>query len=150
MLNCEHWGAVLPVGFQIRSDFGIAVIRFYGQVLVREVAEANLSYLDHPGFDGTFHVLMDQADCSLPDSFFPEMQKLGYLLEPYYAARDPASRTSIFAPGDICYGVGRMYQSAVSAKVPYAIEVFREPDAALRFAELDPMVPGVRDLLRQS
>ncbi|MGR3367562.1 MAG: hypothetical protein ACU0CC_06145 [Sagittula sp.] len=138
----------MPVDYTVHPDLNIVLVLFHGLVRSEENIEAFLDYQQHPDFDGLQNVLMDLAHCRFPDNFFVEMRALAERLRPYYQTRDPRSRTSIYAPGDVAYGVSRLYRSRVNPDAPYPIGVFRTAEAALDFADLDPRSPDVRGLLR--
>ncbi|EBA05861.1 hypothetical protein [Sagittula stellata] len=138
----------MPVDYTVHPDLSIVLVLFHGTVRTEENIEAFLNYRRHPDFDGLQNVLMDLAHCRFPDNFFAEMRALGDRMRPYYQTRDPRSRTSIYAPGNVAYGVSRLYRSRVNPDAPYPIGVFRTAEAALDFAGLDPHAPGLRGLLR--
>lgn len=138
----------MPVGFTIRPDFEVMVALFHGVVSVNDIRHAFKEYQRDPAFDGRYCVLMDLAYCSFPDDHFDDYRQLAHSLRPHYATRDAQSRTSFFAPGDVAYGMSRMYQSIAEGKAGYSIEVFRTAKEALRFARIDPEAPGAADLLR--
>ncbi len=138
----------MPVDFTVHPDLNVVVVLCHGVVRTSENVEAYLAYHRHPAFDGLQHVLMDLAHCRFPDNFFEEMRELSVKLAPYYASRDPRSRTSIFAPGNVAYGMSKLYRSRVNPEAPYPIGVFRTAAEALEYAELDPEDPVARGLLR--
>ncbi|WP_141135124.1 hypothetical protein [Puniceibacterium sediminis] len=113
------------------------------------IRDTFVAYQKDPAFDGRYCVLMDLADCSFPDESFDDYMQLAYRLRPHYAARDPNSRTSFFAPGDVAYGMSRMYKTIAEDGAGFAIDVFRTAEDALRFAKVDPQAPGAADLLRR-
>ena len=140
----------MPVDYTIHPDLGIVLVLFYGLVRTEENVEAFLDYRRHPDFDGLQNVLLDLADCRFPDNFFEEMRMLADRLGPYYATRDPRSRTSIFAPGDVAYGMSKLYRTSVNPRAPYPIGVFRSADEALSFAGLEPGDVRTHGLLRRA
>jgi hypothetical protein len=141
-------GVGVPVSYVVKPELNIVLVRFEGDVHVDENIDVFLDYLADPRFDGRHNILVDVVDCGFPDSYYADTQRLAFKLEPYYAARHPESRTSIYAPADVAFGTARMYAFAAADRAPYAIEVFRTAEEALRFAELDPSDDRVRGLLR--
>ncbi|MGP6087606.1 hypothetical protein [Antarctobacter jejuensis] len=109
--------------------------------------ETLLRYRSDPLFDGGQHILLDVMDCTFPENFFAETARLAHRLTAYHEARDPRARTSIFAPGKVNFGICKLYRDAVRARMPYPLDVFRDPESALVYAELDPRDPEVRTLL---
>jgi hypothetical protein len=138
----------VPVSYVVKPDLNIVLVRFEGDVDVDENINVFLDYLADPQFNGRHNILMDLVDCGFPDRYFADTRRLAFKLEPYYAARHPESRTSIYAPADVAFGTSRMYAFVAEEKASHAIEVFRTTEEALRFAELDPSDDRVRGLLR--
>ena len=93
-------------------------------------------YMADPAFDGHFNLLFILKDCAFPDQSFQDTQRLTYLMEPFYAQRDQHSRTAIYAPDDLSFGMGRMYHSLADRKTDYEIAVFRELPEAFSFLNL--------------
>ncbi|MBS0125808.1 hypothetical protein [Thetidibacter halocola] len=114
---------------------------------MQEIWEAFLAHQAGPDFDGNRHVLMDQSDCTFHNTFYEDVRNLGMRLESHYAVRTERSRTAFYCPGDIAFGMSRMYKSIVETKVPFQITVVRSVDEALRFVGIDPERPGARALL---
>lgn len=138
----------MSMKYTVYPDLGVTVFTFRGDVFIQDNVAILLQYLQDPLFDGRQNVLFDVADCSFPDTYYSDMMRLTYKLEPYYAMRDPASCTGFYAPDDLAYGMSRMYMSAVGAKASHALEVFRTVAEALRYVGLDPLDPNAQALLR--
>lgn len=137
----------MPASFRVFPHFNIVLVLFRDDITVDQNIETLLEYRSDPLFDGGQHILLDVNDCRFPDGFFAETARLASRLTAYHTARDPRARTSIFAPGKVNFGICRLYRDAVRAKMPYSLDVFRDPDSALAYAELDPRDPEVRILL---
>ncbi|WP_146584977.1 hypothetical protein [Puniceibacterium confluentis] len=138
----------MPVSYAIRPELGVMVALFHGSVTVEHIRDAFMDYQQHPDFDGRYSVLMDQAECSFPVGCYDDYRQLAYRLRPHYAARHPSSRTAFFAPGDIAYGMSRMYKAIAEESAGFSIEVFRTAGEALRFVGVDPLAHGAATLLR--
>lgn len=138
----------MPVDYTIRADLNLVLVVFSGLVRAEENIAAVEAYRTGPGYDPLHHLLMDLAECRFPTAFFADMRLLRDRLGYHYKARDPRSHTSIFAPGDVAYGMGRLFRSSVNRDAPNPVGVFRRAEEALRFVDLDPVRPEARRLLR--
>lgn len=138
----------MPVDHAVHPEFNIVLVVFRGLVTAQENVDAVREYRSGPRYDPMHHVLMDLAECRFPDDFFAQMREMSERLRHHYVARDPRSVTSIYAPGNVAYGMGRLYKTSVNPNAPYRVEVFRTQAEALRFADLDPDVQRVQGLLR--
>ncbi|SNS18085.1 hypothetical protein [Antarctobacter heliothermus] len=140
----------MPATYRVLPQLNIVLVLFRGDITVDQNVETLLRYRSDPLFDGGQHTLLDVMDCTFPDGFFAETARLANRLRPYHEARDPRARSSIFAPGKVNYGICKLYRDAVQAKLPYPVDVFRDPESALRFLDLDPVDIEVRGLLGQA
>ncbi|MCR9275330.1 MULTISPECIES: hypothetical protein [Mameliella] len=131
----------MPVTFEVLPGFNLVLVHFRGEVGTEEHIESFLEYAAHPLYDRHQHALVDMADCTLHDAYFADMQRLAYRLKGYYAERDHASRTSVYAPGDVVYGMSRMYQSITDGLSPWETGVFRTRDEAMAFVDVAPESP---------
>ncbi len=137
----------MPASYQVLPHLNIVLVLFRGNITVDQNIETLLRYRADPLFDGGQHILLDVMDCKFPDNFFAETARLAHRLTAYHEARDPRARTSIFAPGKVNFGICKLYRDSVRARMPYPLDVFRDPQSALLYAELDLMDPEVRVLL---
>lgn len=138
----------MPVDYSVRSDLGLVLVTFTGLVRAEENVTALMQYRDSEVYDPLLHVLMDLADCRFPETVFAEMQDMSRRLAPYYRARDPRSHTSIYAPTNVGWGMGRLFRSMINPDAPNPVRAFRDAPSALRFVDLDPGDPLVQGLLR--
>lgn len=139
----------MPATYRVMPQLNIVLVLFRGDITVDQNVETLLRYRSDPLFDGGQHTLLDVMDCTFPEGFFAETARLANRLRSYHEARDPRARSSIFAPGKVNYGICKLYRDAVQAKMPYPVDVFRDPESALRYLDLDPADRRVRGLLGQ-
>lgn len=137
----------MPASYRIYPHLNIVLVLFRGDITVDQNVETLTRYREDPLFDGGQHILLDVMDCRFPENFFAEMGRIAQRLTAYHEARDPRARTSIFAPGKVNFGICKLYRDTVRARMPYPLDVFRDPESALVYAELDPRDPEVRGLL---
>lgn len=131
----------MPVTFQILPDFNLVLARFHGEVGTEEHIASFEEYARHPLFDCRQHALVDLSDCTLDDAYFDDMQRLAYRLKDYYAVRALSSKTAVYAPGDVVFGMSRMYQSIADGVSPWEIGVFRRRERAMGFLGIRPQTP---------
>lgn len=137
----------MPIRYKILSDLDLVVAHFFGEVGTEEHIASFLEYAAEPLFDGRQNVLVDMSRCTLEDAFFADMQRLAYRLKTYYEVRALTSKTSIYAPGDVVYGMSRMYQSISEATSPWKLDVFRDLDDALGYLGFGIGSPAARQVL---
>ena len=138
----------MPVDYRIYPDFGIVQVVFSGLVRAIENIAAVEDYRNSAGYDPLLHILMDLADCSFPSDLFADMMLLKQRLGLHYRTRDPRSHTAIYAPGNVAFGMARLFRSAANPDAPNPVKAFRHAGDALRFVDLDPSRPEVARLLR--
>ncbi|SNS13949.1 hypothetical protein [Antarctobacter heliothermus] len=126
----------MPVTFKVLPEANLVLSWFRGDVSTAQHIAAFQAYTADPLFDGMQHVLIDMSDCTLESSYFDDMLRLAYQMKNYYTVRDLSSKTSVYAPGDVAYGMSRMYQSITEGNSPWAFGVFRTRKEAMGFADI--------------
>ncbi|SMX38972.1 hypothetical protein [Maliponia aquimaris] len=137
----------MPITYSILPDLGLVLVRFEGEVRTDEHVESFLAYAADPRFDGRQDVLLDLEAGSFNMSNFEEIQVLAYRLKGYYAVRDPGSKTSIWAPGDVTFGMCRMYQSIAEVSGSLKVGVFRTREETMGYLGFAPGVARTRQLI---
>ncbi|SMX28181.1 hypothetical protein TRP8649_02296 [Pelagimonas phthalicica] len=140
----------MPIARRILPEFGLTFVRYFGDVTVKENLDCFLGYIDDPQFDPNFHVLVDQESCTLSEATYSEMRRLAYCLLPYYKARGRASRTALYGPTDVQFGISRLYESVSETYVDRDVGVFRTQEEALAYLGYDPEDQELFDTLWQS
>ena len=128
----------MPIAFEVLPDLNLCLAKFRGEVSTEEHIASFLEYTRHPLFDGKQHALVDMKDCLLENTYFDDMQRLAYQLKDYYEARDLSSRTSVYAPGDVVFGMSRMFQSIADGNSPWEMDVFRTRKEAMAYLDIAP------------
>tara|TARA_R100000750_G_scaffold45209_1_gene30354 strand:+ start:3617 stop:4120 length:504 start_codon:yes stop_codon:yes gene_type:complete len=131
-------GFDVPVTFKVLPEINLVLSWFRGDVSTAQHIASFQAYAADPLFDGKQHVLVDMSDCTLESSYFDDMQRLAYQMKSYYSVRDLSSKTSAYAPGDVAYGMSRMYQSITEGNSPWAFGVFRTRHEAIAFVDIQP------------
>ncbi|MGP6087704.1 hypothetical protein [Antarctobacter jejuensis] len=131
----------MPIRYEILTDLELVLVHFLGEVGCEEHISSFQDYAADPQFDGRQHVLIDLTHCRLDNSYFEDMQRLAYRLKGYYGVRALTSRTALYAPGDVVFGMSRMYQSIAAGVSPWEIGVFRTLANAMGFVGLHPDTP---------
>ncbi len=134
----------LPIRYKILTDLNLVAVHFLGEIGSEEHIASFLDYAADPQFDGRQHALVDMSECKLDTSYFEDMQRLAYRLKGYYEVRALTSRTAVYAPGDVVYGMSRMYQSIAEGESPWELGVFRTLPEAMSFVGLAPDTAGAR------
>jgi hypothetical protein len=86
--------------------------------------------LRHPDWKPGIPILIDHSDLNVGPLTVDGMMKLANMID---AARVElgSSRMAIFVPGDLGYGLGRMWQVYIEGKWDGASELFRSKEDAL-------------------
>jgi len=123
----------VPVQYYIHPDLRLTVVKYAGDVTVRDNVDCFLEYIRDPLFDPDYTMLVDQPESTLTQADFNQMHLLSSLLRPYYDARNPAALTGFYCPEDVLYGVTRMYLMISESKVDRPVGVFRTREECLEF-----------------
>lgn len=137
----------MPASYDILPDHNLFVVRFEGNITVDQNMECLLAYHADPLSDSGHHMLLDVEECRFPDRFFEETQRIVERLRPYHTGRDPRARTAIYAPTKVNFGICKLYERAVKARMPYPLIVTRDAEEALAYVDLNPKDAGMRALL---
>ena len=117
------------IQFHTDTEHGVRIATFHGTVDDHELLHAYRSQLADPGYDASLNDLVDLRAVQGLDvgaaalrelmKLFSRVDSLGY-----------ATRLAIVAPGDLGYGLGRMYEM-MRAGAPEEVGVFRDAGEAL-------------------
>lgn len=139
----------MPVNYRILPEFNLVLVHFQGEVGAQEHIDSFRKYTDEPQFDGRQHILLDLSECRFDTTYFREMQQLAYLLKGYYQVRAHTSKTAVWAPGDVVFGMSRMYQAISEGDSPWELGIFRTKVEALEFLGFAQDSPQEAAMLRE-
>ena len=114
-----------PIEFSVDREAGVRLAAFCGVVTDADLMEAYESLLGDPAYDPTLH---DFVDMSGVERLEISANAIRELIKRYARVDELGIRTklAIFAPSDVAFGMGRMYEMLRGDDVPEEIRVFRE------------------------
>ena len=132
----------MPISYRIVHEKKLVVARGYGVFTPGDVYDYQHEVWSEPGVIG-YDELVDMthvSEVSLPSAH--KIQELASIAARMDEASTP-SRFAIVAPGDLAYGLGRMFQvyREADARSSKEVGVFRSLDQALVFLHLTELPP---------
>jgi hypothetical protein len=124
-------GITIPIHFQIDHDRRIVMARCVGTMTDRDVFDYQRSAWSGPETTG-YDEIMDMSETE--DIAVPSAQRVRDLatVSAGMDTRVPTSKFAIVAPGDLAYGLGRMYQAyrQLDERSTKQVAVFRTMEEA--------------------
>ena len=115
--------------FEIHND--VVILRVVGGATFAEITDALKQYFPCV----TKHLIWDYTDGTLVNVTSEQFNSVPELSKQYFINRS-GGRTAFACPGDLVYGMFRMYTAFADNKnMPYRYEVFRSFNDALQWVE---------------
>ncbi|HZM71183.1 MAG TPA: hypothetical protein VFB95_12565 [Candidatus Cryosericum sp.] len=133
----------MPIEYRIDHASHRVLAEGYGKVTDEDVFVYQREVWSRSDVQG-YDELVDMSDATtIEEGSSDRMRELAALS----AAADPpqgSSRFAIVAPGDLAFGVGRMYQAyrQLNDRTTKQVAVFREREAAIRWLDGEEPAPG--------
>jgi len=129
----------MPVTYTIIKDMGLVVSCHRGITDDDEMIAAYTAMYADSDFDLAFYKLIDlrEADSRGRDS--QALRSLAERTRSHYTRTDTKSKVAIIAPGDLSFGLGRMYNSFTDENAE-DVAVFRSTTEACNWLEIDPCI----------
>ncbi len=128
----------MPARYSVHPEINVVFIRYEGTVETEEVVDAYKAYCESAQYDAAYNHLIDMSGATTLNIDFARMIFLVSRISALSTLRATGCKTALFAPGDVQFGVGRMYQSIAEVKVDFEIGVFRASDESVTFLGLNP------------
>lgn len=128
----------MPVTFSMLPSFGVTSFQSFGESSLDECITAIESYVRHPDFDGSHHLLFDQTHYLLGSETYSRLAELAPSLAFLFDARTPQSKTAFYCPEDLQYAAARLYEVISASRTSRQIGVFRTRSEATSFLGIDP------------
>ena len=125
----------MPITHSILADRRVVVTRITGTIDNEEMLEAYRRLYSDPGWSPGFHEVADFRTANMREVTNDAVEQVGELSE--RMARGTPFKTAVIAPGDLPFGLARMYE-ALAAESPEEVRVFRDAARALAWLELEP------------
>jgi len=123
----------MPVGFKLLSEPPLLHVWLSGKVGLPDLLDRHKRYGGDPGFQPGVDELFDIRGATEIDLTFTQMRTLRHKKKAYYAQAPHKVRCAIIAPGDVQFGMGRMYATLADLAGDQNVEVFRKADLAMAF-----------------
>ena len=140
-MNPSHVQTV-PITFSYDAGAHRRIVTFRGTISDRELLDAYESLLGDPAYDASTDDFIDLRDVTHMGvtsaglhrliSLFDERDSPGYV-----------TRTAIYAPTDVLYGVSRMFQTMRGEEHPDLLEVFRTLEESLAWLDRKDVAPDI-------
>lgn len=133
------WGLVrMPIEYEIFPDINLALFQYRGRFVSGVLVSGLQALTRDRRYASGLYLIGDMSQCDFGSTRFSHMQDLMYRLEDHLASRATTARTFLFAPGDVTFGMMRMFQMLAEDRSNHEMNVFREFDDGLVFLGVDP------------
>jgi len=123
----------MPATYAIDPARGLVRITQSGRVTVEDSAMVVAALAVDPCWDPALHFLIDMTPVETVAITFADMHAHTARLARGPLRRGPQARSAVVAPGDVCFGTARMFQSLSADGDDDRVGVFRTLDEALAF-----------------
>ena len=130
-----------PITFSYDGSAHRRIVTFRGAISDRELLDAYESLLGDPGYDASTDDFIDLRDVTHMGVTSVGLHRLIAMFD----ERDSPghiTRTAIYAPTDVLYGVSRMFQTMRGEGHPDLLEVFRTIEQALAWLDRNDIAIG--------
>lgn len=110
----------------------LTLVEYSGRVTLSERLRSNRRFAHNGQNTAGYNFLVDFRDASSFEADFGKIISYYRQLAPIFARRNPQSQTAFFAPTDMSYGIGRMFQTVSNTEIQHEIGVFRDPLECIR------------------
>lgn len=117
--------------FRIFAERGLVYLNFSQDTRIAQCLETLGKLAADPNWSADYGLLVDNSRLTSYDGDFSELQHLSGQLEETAAFTCRTIRVAYYAPSDLGFGVARMAQQVLSARLPLDIKVFRDEAQAL-------------------
>lgn len=135
----------MPGDFKIFADRRLVYLNFSGDACIEDCLETISGLFASPEWRSDYAVLIDNSGITSYQGDFSELQRFCGRLRDSGALGTATMEIAYYAPSDLGFGIARMTQQVLSARLPLEIHVFREEAPAL--AKLGQRETGVAALL---
>jgi hypothetical protein len=120
----------MPVSYQIHKQIRLVVIKFVGEVTVKDILDDRMRISRDADFDPSFNQLLDFRGATSITLSYSTIWGLAR-----NTVFKPGIKKAIIAPNDVSYGFARMYEG-FSSGLHQQIYVFRRADEAFKWLDI--------------
>lgn len=123
----------MPVKFELNPRGKYFISRWLGKVSDVEILEAYKGFFGGEAWSPSFNALTDLSQADFADVSADGLMKLAEFSKKNYNKHGiSVVKTAVFSPGDLEYGMARVY-GAYTHDVPETVEVFRSYQDAVQW-----------------
>lgn len=120
----------MPASYQIFSDEGFVVARYWGDVTLSDVTGILESYQADPGFRADLPFLVDLSEMRSTSASFGDISAALGMFNRAYSRLGTTTRMGFCAPSGLSYGMARMFVTLASMSDRVRASVHRDLDEA--------------------
>lgn len=121
----------MPFKQAILPDQHAVFTQFTGCTTLAELRDSYARYLEDPAYTPGQTQIFDFEEIDDVDMDYPQVAALVAMTYASYAAQPMITHAAIYAPGDVAFGMARMFELAYGENPHYRILVTRSPREAL-------------------
>ncbi len=143
----QRIGADVPIRFSISLDLDLMYTAWCGRVSIEEFRAIFVRYVEDPNYRPGRTELIDFSDVEHIDANFSSIWSALNLVNAQVPGQVVRTRTVMVAPGDVVFGLARMFQTLAENADGIKVEVYRSATMALDALDLD--FASVEELLER-
>lgn len=122
--------------YSILPEYGLLWKRYFGNVTQQQLADLGQQVMSDRRYDRTMSVFDDMRGLKTLDIDYNHISALSRDVRGGFGDCPAPVKFAICAPGDLAYGLGRMFQTLMSDFDKLDIGVFRDIDETLDFLDI--------------
>jgi hypothetical protein len=130
-------GCDVPIKFRISPDLDLVYTAWWGDVSIAEWRQVFSRYLKDPHYRPGRTELTDLSGVGRIDATFNSIWSALNMVNAQLPGEAARTQTLLVTPGEVAFGLARMYQTLAENANGIKVEIYRTPEAALRALNLD-------------
>ena len=122
--------------YSIHPEFSLLCKRLSGHVTHEQLTELGQRAFSDARYEKSMRVFEDLRNLETVDFDYNRVRSLGQSVAKRFTGYSVVIRTAHYAPGDLAFGIARMFQTILSDSQNLDIGVFRDFDEAVDFLGL--------------
>lgn len=127
----------MPCSFKVFSAANLIIVRLWGSIRLDEILEMNAQYSTNTTANSGFLEFVDLSEVTEIDLDFMQVRAIITNREKTVPKDISPRVAAIYAPGDVSFGMARMFQSFSAGRLPTDIHVFDNVPDALAHLDRD-------------
>ncbi|MCC1493363.1 hypothetical protein [Cognatishimia sp. F0-27] len=115
----------MSVSYRINSDMQLVIVEVTGRFTLHQGVAATERFANDARADYSYDFLVDCGANPHFDLDFARMLTMISRFAPFHRKRSANSLSVCYAPGDVAFGMARMYHTLVADKVTYRMALAR-------------------------